>query len=132
MATFLTPGQPIFLTPRQAQIDELLRTRERQIAEMEERLELLGRFGWAARALIRSQVGASGRSQESNGWRRQAVTSQRVWRDLCSNSLADELIALSAVEDALDELHARELAQRQRKVRRDSPSMYVWKAPWLP
>lgn len=120
------------LTPRQEQIEELLRTRERQIAEMEERLALLGRFGWAARALIRSQVGASGRSKESNGWRRQAVTAQRVWRGANANEFVEGPIALSAVEDALDELHTRGLAQRQRKVRRDSPSMYVWTAPWLP
>lgn len=120
------------LSVRQQQIDELLRTRERQIAEMEERIELLGRFGWAARALIRSQVGASGRSQESGYWRRQAVTAQRVWHGLRDDQFVGLPPALSAVEDALDELHTRGLAVRQRKVRRDSPSMYVWRAPWLP
>jgi hypothetical protein len=119
------------LTARERQVAEVLGTRRRQVEEAVRREELLGRHGWAARRLVLSQKMAW--AQGGDGWRRMAVTTDRVHRDLMreAGGIVD-LIALNVVEDALEELAARGLVQLQQKRLPSSPSMWVWLAPWLP
>jgi hypothetical protein len=118
------------LTARERQVADALGTRRRQIEEAITREELLGRHRWAARRLVLSQKMAWA---QGDGWRRMAVTTERVHRDLMREAGGFvDLIALNVVEDALEELAARGLVQLQQKRLPSSPSMWVWLAPWLP
>lgn len=113
------------LTPRERQIDHVLRTRERQIAAVEAQLAHVQDRWWAARALVATQVAMSLAPIEGSMWRKYAARPERILADL-TKKVPGGLISVGMLVDALDRLV--EDGHATRGVAGD----YWWTAGWLP
>lgn len=118
------------VTPRERQIEEAFRTRERQVERFVEMHEKLGDDGWFAYALIESQRLASGRPDDPDAWKRQSVPTFRVREDL-SNLVMDPP-TITEITEALERLRDAGLVRSNSLAGGGDGIHWWWAAEWVP